>query len=305
MPIATFLKRCISKRKPVPLDAGEMERAAELRDSVAALPPLDGATPSSPAAADWLGNRRRLRELLIKGDPRRFLEWDVIHKTMFLGNAGYIPVELGQLKSSKQWNSRWKRVLNEDPAGCPSRCRWRLGSSGNLIHHTYHVYRSESFLGREINQFPSIIEFGGGYGSFCRLAWRLGFRGRYVIFDLPEFSLLQQYFLRSVGVPIAENGESSGARLITQLDDLRAEAHGDGLFVGCWSISETPLDFRRQVLDAVSGMDNYLIGYQDQFAEIDNVRFFSEWSAGRSQSQWHESRIEHMPGSRYLFGRKM
>jgi hypothetical protein len=302
MNIISALRRYISNRSPISRDAEEIDRQKELRDSIAAIPALSTTPPDSPAAADWLNNRRRLRELLSIGDPRRFLEWDVIHKTMFVGSPPHVQAELLELKTSSHWSSRWKSVLREDAAGCPRRCRWRFNSSGNLIHHAYHLLRCEPLLGRTIDQFDKIIEFGGGYGSFCRLAWRLGFRGRYVIFDLPEFLSLQKYFLQSVGVPIAQNPGSSGATFISDLNQSTEEAVGGGLFVGCWSISETPLDFRKQVLASVNALTDYLIGYQNQFQEVDNIGFFSSWSTAYSKLKWQELLLEHTPGNRYLVG---
>ena len=45
-----------------------------------------------------------------------------------------------------------------------------------------------------------IVEFGGGYGSMCRLVRKLGFKGRYVIFDLRPILALQKYYLGLHGV---------------------------------------------------------------------------------------------------------
>ncbi|MBI3656026.1 MAG: hypothetical protein HY232_06350 [Acidobacteria bacterium] len=39
----------------------------------------------------------------------------------------------------------------------------------------------------------------------CRLVHHLNFMGKYVIFDLPEFSLLQYYFLKSYGFAVYKN----------------------------------------------------------------------------------------------------
>jgi hypothetical protein len=305
MSITLGIKKPVThpRRRPVKLDDDEKKRLEQLRKEVEPLPSLDGPPPESAAAALWLGFRRRVRQLLTSEDARRFLEWDAISQTMHAGNAPYIAQELNALKDSPQWQSRWKPALREDAAGCPNRSRWRPTSSGNLIHHVYHLHKAEPVLRRQIENFSHIIEFGGGYGSFCRLAWRLGFRGRYVIFDFPEFSALQRYFLRSVGVPLAQPGKPNGAHCITEMDDLVAEARDCELFLGLWSISETPLDFRRKVLATVANAGNFLFASQRQVGEVDNIAFFKQWTAMHSQLQWSELPIAHMPDSYYLIGR--
>jgi hypothetical protein len=305
MPVIEKVKklRAPPRRRPVALDADEKMRIARLRAEVEQLPSLDGPPPESLAAAEWLDYRRRLRQLLASDDPRRFIEWDIIGQCMHVGNAPYIPQELNPLKDSPRWQSHWKPALREDAAGCPTRCRWRPTSSGNLIHHAYHVLQAESVLGRPLEKFSRIVEFGGGYGSFCRLAWRLGFRGRYVIFDFPEFSALQRYFLRNVGVPLAEPANPNGANCISDMNDLMTESRDCDLFIALWSISETPLDFRRQVLASVAA-PNLLIAFQRQFGEVDNTVFFNEWAAAQSHLQWTDLPIAHMAGSRYLIGKQ-
>jgi hypothetical protein len=167
----------------------------------------------------------------------------------------------------------------------------------------YQLLRAEAMLGRKISELSCIIEFGGGYGSFGRLVWRLGFGGRYVIFDLPEFSALQRYYLSSVGVPLADHPGETGVRCICDVDELVVEsAASRSLFVGLWSISETPSDLRRQILDVVGGLDSFFIAYQDRFNEVDNVRFFTEWAASKPHLNWQETPMGHLPGNRYLVG---
>jgi hypothetical protein len=289
------------RRRLVPLDEAENQRIERLRREVEQLPSLDGPPPESAAEAEWLAYRLRLRQLLASKDPRRFIDWDCIAQSMHVGNPPYIPQELEPLKQSPQWLSRWKPALREDDAGRPPRSQWRPTSSGNLIHHAYHVFRAEPVLGRPLESFSRIIEFGGGYGSFCRLAWRLGFSGRYVIFDFPEFAALQRYFLRGVGVPLAKPGETNGVHFTSDLNELAAEGRNCDLFIGLWSISETPLEFRRRVLAAVGTASNVLIASQRQFGEVDNGPFFDRWTAEHPHLRWTELPIPYLD-ARYLIG---
>lgn len=46
-------------------------------------------------------------------DPRRFLEWDVIRKVMFVTNAVYNITEYIYLRKKKSWKKRWKHAIKE------------------------------------------------------------------------------------------------------------------------------------------------------------------------------------------------
>lgn len=292
------------KRRLPALTKDECRRTEALQQRVAALSGLDCLVTESAAMTEWINYRKRLRELVLYDDPRRFLQWDVIRNTMFLGSPPYIAGELGSLRSSPRWRDRWRRALHEDAIGLPDRCRFYLRSSGNLIHHAYSLSRFEQTVGRTIDQFQYILEFGGGYGSFCRLVHRLGFRGTYIIYDLPEFSALQEYFLSSVGVPLKGASSGPGVECVTDLASLEKCMGGtaDWLFVGLWSLSETPVELRHEIFGDGSRLRAYLIGYQERFGEVDNKAFFSSWRIAQSQVNWVSSSIEHMPGNYYLLG---
>ena len=174
----------------------EKEQIEHLRSLFLALPDADDKA-TSKAEREWNNNMNRLKNNVIKEDPREFLRWDVVRKTMFVGNAEYINVELKYLKSHREWDTRWKKAIFESPQGCPAPYYRYMKSSGNLIHHAYHLARFEDKTRLRINQLNCIFEFGGGYGSMCRLVHQLGFKGKYIIYDLPNFSHLQRYYLNN------------------------------------------------------------------------------------------------------------
>ena len=102
---------------------------------------------------------------------------------MFITNAMYILIELFFLRRQSNWTRRWKKALAEEKIGAPLPYWAYPRSSGNLIHHTYHIAQLESRLKERINAFDCIVEYGGGYGSMCRLCRNLGYEGDYFIFD--------------------------------------------------------------------------------------------------------------------------
>ncbi len=290
-------------KQPSALEQAQIE---QLRHVFLALPDAD-ETVSSEAEKVWHQNLNRLKTKILHEDPRRFLSWDVVRETMFVGNASYVKVELNYLKNHREWQGRWQKAIQEEEQGCPPPYYSYLKSSGNLIHHAYHLARFEDETGLRIDKFHTIFEFGGGYGSMCRLVHKLGFRGKYVIFDLPHFSHLQRYYLKSLGLDVkskGQAGEANGIYCVDTISDLeRAQVGGEGsLFIATWSFSETPIHVRSRVIPQIRLCQSQLIAYQDVFGEVDNVDYFARQPEFNVFPQSMNEKIQHLSGSRYLFG---
>jgi len=290
--------------------AGKAALVHHLRHEIRTLAEPEAMTESAAESA-WLANRRELKRRILEDDPLRFLRWDVVTGSMFVGNRSYIDSELAYLMRRPDWKSVWEDVIREDPEGDPKPYKGYRRSSGNRIHQSYHLARFEQETGLPVGRFPLIIEFGGGYGSLCRLAHKLGFRGQYLLFDLPEFVALQKYYLGSLEMPLVGPGDLApgkpGILCTSDLEPLgsvtRQEAHR-GLFVATWSLSETAPALRERILTlpAVDGAGAYLIAYQSDFGGVDNTRFFDLWRETKTGIRWTHSEIAHMPGNYYLFG---
>ncbi|MBN1507461.1 MAG: hypothetical protein JW955_11475 [Sedimentisphaerales bacterium] len=269
----------------------------------------DGASVEN----EWLDNAVQLEKLASGDDPRRFLRWDVIHKTMFVGQAPYVTPELEYLQNRPDWQDRWEHVIQELPAGHPTPYWKYPQSSGNCIHHAYHWAKFEETTGLSVKEANLIFEFGGGYGSMCRLAHRLGFQGRYLLYDLPVYSALQQFYLQLTDATILTPEsfrEGCGGTLCTGDLQVLQSALSDStrlrnaIFVATWSLSESPVHLRHIVLDLIAPFQTFLIAYQAGFAGTDNVAFFRQWSERRDDIEWTDILIEHLPkGNRYLLGR--
>jgi len=266
-----------------------------------------------PSASKWEENLQQLRELIRNGNPREFLRWDVISRTMFVTFAEYLSAELDYLKACPDWESYWQPAIQEAVAGHPLPCHIYSASSSNLIHHAFHVAQFETETGIKADDFDTVLEFGSGYGSMCRLFHNLGFSGNYIHYHLPEFSALQKYYLRTLGLEVHSDinflGAGKGIACVSDFMELVAlladfNALGDSLFLATWSISEVPIGIRDPMLPLIAGFKSYLIAYQARFEEVDNVEFFSELQQERSDVTWHHQQIKHLPGSYYLFGTK-
>ena len=255
----------------------------------------------------WAENARRLRELVLTRDPREFLRWDVVRATMFVAYERYVIAELGALRRRDDWARRWRPALREVSWGRPPRCPAYPLSSSNLIHHAYHLSRLEAQTGRPIERSELVVEIGGGFGGMCRLVHALGFRGRYVIFDLPSFSALQRFYLEGVGVPVVEAaGSDAGAVCVSslaQLDEALGAGSG-GALIATWSLSETPRPLREALVQRFERLDSLLIAYQERFGTVDNLRYFAELRGQLAAFRFEEWEIPHLRGNRYLIGQR-
>ncbi len=282
----------------------------ELRHSIRRLPPLHSDSPEESAEAIWTRNRMRIREKILDDDPRRFLNWEIIKNTMFFSNTPYILPAFESLRASERWQSRWREATLESKIGLPLKFPDYPQSSGNLIHQAYNLNQFEECSGKSIEEFKTIVEFGGGYGSTCRLAHKLGFSGRYFIFDLPELSALQRFYLKLNGIGVMDEGAAETTRngggvvCLSSMDELAASLNGRtiDLFIANWSLSETPLELRGRFLPLVESASAFLFGYQDSFGRVDNARFFADWSVKQTDVSWTRVSIEHLPANNYLIG---
>lgn len=297
--IKDAIKSKLSLRPPVDPYIKTLTR--KLRERIEALPPLQTNRPQS----EWDLNRMELRKQCFEGDPRFFTKWDVIRRTMFVGNSSYVCQELEELRYSVDWSSRWKRVLIEDAIGAPERSRYYMASSGNRIHHAYSLFNFERRTGTRINDLQCIVEFGGGYGSLCRLAYKLGFKGRYIIFDFPEFLALQEYYLNSLGIPFAITASAQDDNYVYGISNIEnfhqlITSIKSGCLIALWSLSESPIFLRNEIMSTLSGFSYHLIALQRTFEGIDNISFAKSLMDQRCNLHWDFQEIPHLPGNYYL-----
>jgi len=160
----------------------------------------------------------------------------------------------------------------------------------NLIHQAYHIYQWQQVTGKQIKDLSTIVEFGGGYGAMALLCHRLGFKGRYVIYDLPEFSLLQQWYLSQFH-PLA-NVEWNPKKYLKNID----------LFIALYSSSEVKPESRY----IPSSAKSYLFLYSGQWEEYDNVSYFQVFQPSVSEKvkNWQHIELRHLPDLQnfYSFG---
>ena len=117
----------------------------------------------------------------------------------------------------------------------------------------------EEYTNKTLDQFNSIFEFGGGFGSASRIARFAGFKGDYRILDFPELHTLAKAYYNDEKVVRLENISQLGAN---QYD----------LLVGLWSVTESNAILRNKVM--TSNFTNCIIAYSDSFEGLQNAGYF-------------------------------
>ncbi|KAA3620360.1 MAG: hypothetical protein DWQ05_00005 [Calditrichaeota bacterium] len=285
----------------------------ELRMQVRTIPqPVSDDV--SAGISEWMKNCYRLRELILLGNPEKFLRWDVLLHTMVVTSPPYMSVELNSLLTLPEWATRWQTAVAEPQMGWPLPFPAYPASSGNLLHQAYHLSQFEKSTKLRIDQMEYIFEFGGGYGSMAHLCHALGFRGKYVIFDFPIFSALQTFYLKALGYSMLESAEAfqreyEGIFCMSDIDQLEevlplGEDIDPGLFIATWSLSETPFELRQKFLSQMDLFHAYLFAYQDSFEKRDNFQYFEKWRqrlVGFESKSWP---IKHLPANYYMMGKR-
>jgi len=151
--------------------------------------------------------------------------------------------------------------------------------SRNMVWQAGYLAAWERASGKRVASLNHILEFGGGFGAMALLCRRLGFAGRYVIYDFPELGLLQRWFLEA-------NDQTAD-----YWSEFRP-THTD-LFIALASLSESPLEQRAKIMPLLE-CDNFIFYYPPRYEDIDNQKWFENFAEFRSDLHWQAWQL---PGS--------
>jgi hypothetical protein len=275
-----------------PSTAVQAALAARLAADLKALLPEQ---KTGEGSAFWRGVCEDLHRLATSDDPMSFMRWPPIGATMVHGAAPITFREWWMLRRSRSWRSLWGPALRHPQYGRPPPFLPMLSTNAMAIEHAFHLFRFQHRMGPHLHDADCIVEFGGGFGSMCRLIRALGFRGRYVIFDLPPVLALQRYYLGLHGIE-ADTSAGADVWLCPGLDPirdrLRAGRSDRVSLMSTWALSEMPISVRRQIepffrLDVVRLA---LLAYQPSFEGNDNRLYFRDLMS-RTADRWNWSEL--------------
>lgn len=228
----------------------------ELRAAMQQLP--EPVTDKQPPF--WEFWRWELWDHVVNGDdPETFLAWPCIGHTML------------HLHWPDLVMREYKMLVEDDNMpdySAPTLTSYSLEQEQVNIRQAFHLRKWEQVTGKRIADLDSIVEIGGGYGAACLMARKMGFKGKYTIYDLSEFSLLQQYYLSQAGV---EN-----VNFITTLPDPEMYPNRiilADLMIAIYSMSEIHDGTRKDILGTWY-LGSFLSLYSGTWAGHDNKSWF-------------------------------
>lgn len=215
---------------------------------------------------------KKILNLLKKRELTNFLRKNFIQKMFFVHNRLFILKELLELKKDKNW-ILYKKLIEEDNVGNPVRYFLYPKSSGNRINHVYHL----SVLTKEFNinlkKLNNVFEFGGGYGCMARIFSKINKRTAFTCFDTNIVNLLQYYYLNQNNLDVGFSKKNK-FHLISNIKKINTR-YSNSLFIANWSLSETPINFRKKFIKSIKNSKLILISFQENFENIDNLKYFN------------------------------
>ncbi|HYM29252.1 MAG TPA: putative sugar O-methyltransferase [Steroidobacteraceae bacterium] len=265
------------------------------------------AAQGAAAGEEWAAFSAAISAALQREGADGFLRLAPIAKTVHSRQRSLAPRYLAYLLRSAHFTPALQKALTESPVGQPLVNPYYPWSSPLLVQHGYHVVRLLEATDFDLARIRLVTDFGGGYGSFCRLLRNLGYRQRYLICDLPVMCALQRFYLRNVFPSGADGQPPQNVQwLSTELQaTLRRETvqASPALFVATWSLSESPLAVRNEVAPALPGYAYVLCAYQRTFGSYDNHAYFTALARSLPQFEWRHAECPVYPNNFYLIGR--
>ena len=214
---------------------------------------------------------KKIFELLKKGDITNFLRKNFIQKMFFVHNRLFILSELFELKKDKNWIF-YRKLIEEDHVGNPVRYFLYPKSSGNRINHVYHLSILASEFNINLKKITNVFEFGGGYGCMARIFSKINSKISFTCFDTGFVNLLQYYYLKQNNLNVGFSKKNK-FYLISNTKKMN-NSSSNSLFIANWSLSETPINFRKKFFKLIKNSKLILISFQENFENIDNLKYF-------------------------------
>ena len=201
-----------------------------------------------------------------------FLRYSFIQKMFFVNNRFYLIFFL--LKIIKK--HKFVKFLKEESIGNPLPFFLYKSTSGNKIRHIYHLLSYTSYKPLKADIF---IEIGGGYGCMANLINKNFPLKKYIIFDTPEVTLLQYYYLKNLNYDVGFDNKNFKIILVSNLNKLniliKSFKSNKKFLISNWALSEMPIKLRKKLSSLFFISENFLLSFQNTFEKIDNFKYFN------------------------------
>ncbi|MCA2507561.1 MAG: hypothetical protein IM550_15915 [Microcystis sp. M54BS1] len=256
----------------------------------------------------WRSYGDEIISSLKENNPSEFLRFPRIAGTVHPNQFGLSFQYLNYIFSSDKFTAAIQKALTESPVGKPFLDTSYPLSSPLLIQHGYHLIRLLEYTNINVLHLQSIVEFGGGYGSFFRLLKNLGYTNKYFIYDLPVMCAIQKFYLKNVFLPCPNTETLSNLKWLSGAASNVSDNVIDldeSLFMATWSLSECPYDLRQEFEPIISKFKYVLIAYQPKFHDFNNVEYFNSLESKLPNFKWNHFECPIYKNMFYLIGKKI
>ena len=253
----------------------------------------------------WQDRLRDIKKDFSPKFPYSFLTNRVIRFTMFVYFCEYNQLQLNYLKGLLNIDDL-RKLLVESYCGSPNTILTNdIITSGNTVHHAYHIMRYLEETKTSIHDIGSILEWGGGYGNMCKLWKRLNDKLTYIIVDLSLFSCIQYVYLSSIFgkeevnlINGSDDFVKEGKINIIPLCWIKTLVPEIDMFVSTWALSESTKEAFELIKKKKSfGADKFLIAHQCGGKDFPEATAVKKLVKG----EYYHEEIGHQPSNYYLF----
>jgi hypothetical protein len=133
----------------------------------------------------------------------------------------------------------------------------------NRVQHMGHLIIC-NYTPEQLSEMDTIVEIGGGIGDMTDIIYKLGFKGKYIIYDFKEVGAIQKYYHDELGLKNVVHTNN--------IDDLQTA----DLCIATWSLTEMPIDLRQKIMKKIKHTKNWLIAYSNKIFELDNDKYIKD-----------------------------
>lgn len=220
-----------------------------------------------------------------------FINYPYIYMTMVYSNKKNINIEKQEILKSKQFKIINSSVLKKNQFNIDI----KNNSFGNIIHQIYNLNQLLTFIEKSSSKviIKNVLEIGAGYGSLFKIMKILYPNIKYNIFDSIIMNKIQSYYIKKSNISILPNYVSE--KSLSKYSDKKID-----LFIALWSISEIPINNRKKFEKIIFNSKFSLIGFQNNFFEIDNKSYFEKLLSKNKVKNYKFINPKHYNNNSYL-----
>lgn len=250
----------------------------------------------------WHKNMLDIEEYFLNKFTFSFLNRQVIKLTMFMYTFKCWKNIQKNLISTCVPTKKARQLLREYNIGKPLLNDAEYVTSGNSIHHLYHLLKFFKETNTLITDLNTVVEVGGGYGNLAKIYMKMRQQNKisankdehmseestYIIIDIPIFSHIQAVYLKTIfgrsAVHIADGNNleiKKGLINLIPLDkntfpNVQSQIKEVDLFVSTWALSESNEAMQNYIKSVDYFKATYLLlAYQksvDRFAFAEDIQ---------------------------------